>query len=95
MIKSSRLTVTNLDVHSPKSSHVCPPHPSRLFLLAHLDAAGDHVELGKVPLEEAPGNALEELNSFTPPSWCILVSDCSSESDVPSRAQGFQGQRSD
>lgn len=59
----------------------------RLFLLVHLDAAGDHVELCKISLEEAPSNAVEELDSFTPPSWSILVSDCSSsESEAPGAA---------
>ena len=46
--------------------------------MVHLDAAADHVELPKVSVEEAPANALEQLDSFVPPSWSVLVSDCSS-----------------
>ncbi|CAK9086427.1 unnamed protein product, partial [Durusdinium trenchii] len=66
------------------SCAMASPTREPLFLLVHLDAAADHVELRKVSLEEAPPKALEELDSFTPPSWSILVSDCSSvESEAP------------
>ncbi|CAL1129331.1 unnamed protein product [Cladocopium goreaui] len=60
------------------SCAMASPTREPLFLLVHLDAAADHVELRKVSLEEAPANALEQLDSFVPPSWSVLVSDCSS-----------------
>lgn len=54
-------------------------------MIAHLDAAGDHVELRKLPLQEAPSQAMAELTSYSPPSWALLVSDCSlSESESES-----------
>ncbi|CAE7932967.1 unnamed protein product [Symbiodinium necroappetens] len=68
------------------SSHAREP----LYLLLHMDAAGDHVELRHVPLQEAPAEALAALESFSPPSWQIVVSDCSDCSSV-SEGEGIPG----
>ncbi|CAE7367462.1 unnamed protein product [Symbiodinium sp. KB8] len=68
------------------SSHAREP----LYLLLHMDAAGDHVELRHVPLQEAPADALAALESFSPPSWQIVVSDCSDCSSV-SEGEGIPG----
>ena len=53
------------------------------------------MELRKVSLEEAPGKALEQLDSFVPPSWSILVSDCSSvESEAAPSTRTSRGPQS-
>ncbi|CAE7350664.1 unnamed protein product [Symbiodinium sp. CCMP2456] len=68
------------------SSHAREP----LYLLLHMDAAGDHVNLRHVPLQEAPADALAALESFSPPSWQTVVSDCSDCSSV-SEGEGIPG----
>eukprot|EP00933_Yihiella_yeosuensis_P033651 TRINITY_DN27305_c0_g1_i1.p1 TRINITY_DN27305_c0_g1~~TRINITY_DN27305_c0_g1_i1.p1 ORF type:complete len:913 (-),score=211.69 TRINITY_DN27305_c0_g1_i1:175-2913(-) len=55
-----------------------------LFILAHLDAADDLVELRKIPLEEAPSEAVEALDAFVPPSWGASLSDCSTDTSTAS-----------
>ena len=53
-----------------------------------MDAAGDHVELRHLLLQEAPADAIAELESFSPPSWQTLVSDCSDCSSVSEGSEG-------
>ena len=48
------------------------------------------MELRHVPLQEAPADALAALESFSPPSWQIVVSDCSDCSSV-SEGEGIPG----